>query len=238
MPAGPPVPDYDRVWDEVYGDMQEYGPTHRHMLRLMRRLLAPLEYRSLLEVGVGFGHNLPVLTQGRELERLAGIDISQRAVDHVRARWSGEFHKLDITGERLPDTFELVCCALLLEHVLDDAAAMSNLRAMSARYLLVSTMGGDFDRYRSWEEQVGHVRNYQPDELERKLDAAGFETINRICWGFPLYSPLQRSLQNHVTAGSELSAGSRLMARLLYRLFFLNSSRRGDLILLLARVRP
>src|SRR5581483_4936825 len=48
--------DYDRIWDEVYGDIQDLGPTHRHMTRIIRRLLAPLEYRSVLDVGVGFGH--------------------------------------------------------------------------------------------------------------------------------------------------------------------------------------
>lgn len=227
--------DYDRLWEEVYGDLQDLGPTHRHMIRLMRRLLAGLEYRSVLDVGVGFGHNLPVLTVGRQLERLAGADISQRAVDHVAARWPGDFHRLDITEGHLGETFDLVCCALVLEHVEDDAAALRHLRAMTAGHLLLATIGGEYRRYLPWERQVGHRRNYGAGELEGKLAAAGLQPLQLVRWGFPLYSPLARRLQNRMRLTRELSAGSRLIARVLYPLFFLNSDRRGDLLLVLAR---
>lgn len=228
--------DYDRVWDEVYGDLQDVGPTHRHMIRLMGSLLEDCQYRSVLEVGVGFGHNLPLLTNGRTLECVAGADVSERAVEHVRSRFDGDFYTLDVTTGRLPDRYELVCSALLLEHLKDDEGALANLRAMSSGYLLVTTMGGDFERYVPWERQVGHVRNYRRGELERKLRAAGFEPLQTIYWGWPFFSPIARRLQNRMTLTNELSAVSKLIARLLYRVYFLNSSRRGDLVLALARV--
>lgn len=227
--------DYDRIWDEVYGDIQDLGPTHRHMTRLMRRMLAPLEYSTVLDVGVGFGHNLPLLTAGRRIERIAGVDVSERALTHVRERWTGDFHRLDVSNERLPETFELVCSALVMEHLADDEAALRNIREMTSRYFLVTTIGGDFERYRPWEEQMGHVRNYARGELEHKLSAAGFEVVRSAAWGFPFYSPIVRTLQNRMTASHELSAGSKLAARLLYPVFFLNSARRGDLLLALAR---
>ncbi|MBV9467262.1 MAG: hypothetical protein JO169_14225, partial [Solirubrobacterales bacterium] len=63
---------YDRLWEDVYGDLQEVGPAHRHLARLLARMLGELEYASVLEVGVGFGHNLPVLTAGRRISRVAG----------------------------------------------------------------------------------------------------------------------------------------------------------------------
>lgn len=229
------VADYDRIWEEVYGDLQDLGPTHRHLARLMSRMLGPLDYQSVLEVGVGFGHNLPILTGGRAIERLAGVDVSERALKHVRERWTGEFGQLDITAGRLPDSYDLVCSALVMEHLADDEAALRNMRAMTAKYLLLATIGGDYERYRPWEEQMGHVRNYARCELARKLDATGFEVLETVCWGFPLYSPIVRRLQNQMTATHELSPASRLIARILYPVFFLNSSRRGDLLLFLAR---
>jgi SAM-dependent methyltransferase len=207
------------------------------MLRIMRRVLAPLRYQSVLDVGVGFGHNLPVLTGGRGLERLAGIDVSDRALERVRASWEGDFRKLDITAGRLPSAYDVVCCALVMEHLPDDEAALANMRAMCSRYLLIVTIGGAFERYRPWEEQMGHVRNYRPGELERKVAAAGFQLLQVIRWGFPLYSPVVRRLQNGMRATHELSRSSRLIAQILYPLFFLNSSRRGDLIVVLARAR-
>lgn len=229
--------DYDRMWDEVYGDLQDLGPAHRHVARLMRGMLAPLQYASVLDVGVGFGHNLPVLTGHRRIDRLAGIDVSERALAHVRGRWQGTFRRLDVTTERLPEVYDLVCSALVLEHLSDDQAALANMRAMTSRYLLIATVAGDFERYRRWEQQVGHVRNYSRGELEQKLAAAGFEVLDAVYWGFPLYSPIARTFQNRMSATRELSAASRVVARLLYPLFFLNSDRRGDLLLALARPR-
>jgi SAM-dependent methyltransferase len=227
--------DYDRMWDEVYGDLQDFGPTHRHLHRLIRRVLAGLDYESVLDVGVGFGHNLEALTHGRHLTAVAGIDVSERAVEHVASRWPGDFHRLDITTDFLPARFDLVVCALVLEHLADDAAALANLRRMTSKYLLVATIGGDYERYRPWEGQVGHVRNYAPGKLEARLAAAGLTPVRLIRWGFPLYSPVVRVLQNRMRATHELSPASRLLARVLYFLFFLNSSRRGDLIVALAR---
>ena len=231
------APDYDRVWEEVYGDLQDIGPTHRHMWRIMRRLLERLEYTSVLEVGVGYGHNLPVLTEGRQLDRLTGIDVSERALAQVRRRWPGSFRRIDIEVERVPETFDLVCCALVMEHIGDDAAALCNLRTMTTGHLLLTTIGGNFDRYEPWEHQVGHVRNYARGELERKLVDAGFEIDRAVYWGFPFYSPIARTLQNRMTATSKLPARARLIARILYRVFFFNSTRRGDLIVILARPR-
>jgi SAM-dependent methyltransferase len=198
-------------------------------------MLARLEYQSVLDVGVGFGHNLDALTAGRAPIRVAGVDVSQRAVDHVRARWPGEFHRLDITEQRLPERFDLVFSALVLEHLVDDEAALVNMRKMTEGHLLIATIGGDYERYRPWEEQVGHVRNYGPGELDAKLRAAGFAPERSLKWGFPLYSPLARRLQNRMRATHQLSPAARLSARVMYLLFFLNSSRRGDLLLTLAR---
>jgi hypothetical protein len=215
--------------------MQDVGPTHWHMTRIMRRVLAPLQYSSVLEVGVGFGHNLPVIAAGRKLERLVGVDISGRALEHVRARCAGEFHQLDIVRGHLPERFELVCCALVLEHVSDDDAALVNLRKMSSKYLLLTTMAGDFHRYEPWERQMGHLRNYRPGQLEAKLQRHGWEVTRAVYWGFPFYTPLVRTLQNRMRATRELSAGSRAIARILRLVYFLNTSRRGDLLIVLAR---
>ena len=231
------IVDYDRVWEEVYGDLQDLGPTHAHMHRLMRRLLAPVEYASVLDVGVGFGHNLPVLTAGRPIERLAGIDLSSRAIKHVRDRWEGEFRQVDITTGGLAESYDLVCCALVLEHLRDDEAALHHMRRMTSGYLVVTTIAGNFERYLPWERQMGHVRNYQHGELERKLDSAGFEVLQVVYWGFPFYSPLSRILQNRMTATSRLPRSARAVARILYAVYFLNSRSRGDLVVALARPR-
>ena len=59
--------------------------------------------------------------------------------------------------------------------------------------------------------------------------------MRSIYWGFPLYSPLTRELLNLRPVGiGSYNASTRLLARLMYALYFLNSSHRGDLLIVLA----
>jgi SAM-dependent methyltransferase len=232
------APDYDAVWRDAYGDMQDHGPVHRHMRRIVRRLLEPLEYRSVLEAGCGAGHNLPLLAAGRALDRLTGVDISDEALGRAARHVPGaELRRLDIERETLPGTWDLVFSSLVLEHLPDDRAALRNLRAMCGRHLLLTTIAGDFERYRAWDEQMGHVRNYRRGELEEKLGDAGFRVREAVYWGWPLYTPLTRTLQNGMSAEPSYSRATRVLAWAVHKLYYLNSARRGDLLVVLAEPR-
>jgi 2-polyprenyl-3-methyl-5-hydroxy-6-metoxy-1,4-benzoquinol methylase len=177
---------YAAMWREVYGDMQDVGPTHRHMRRLLRSVLTGLDYESVLDVGCGAGHNLPLLTAGRRLQRVVGVDVADEPLRRARRRGDGEFRRLDVETASLDERFDLVFTSLLLEHLADDVAALRNLRAMAGRHLVATTIAGDFERYRAYDEQVGHVRNYRRGELEAKLRDAGFHVQRSVYWGFPL----------------------------------------------------
>jgi SAM-dependent methyltransferase len=236
MTAVPQVPDYDDIWTHVYGDIQKHGPVHRHMQRLVSGILEGLEYESVLDVGCGQGENYGLLSRGRRLARFGGIDISNVALDEARKRIpSAEFWNLDIQKEHLESVWDLVHCSLIFEHLPDDVTALGHVRSMTKRYLLLTTITGNFERYRRYDETQGHVRNYSRGELEAKVMGAGFRVLRSIYWGFPLYSPLTRELLNLRPVGiGSYSASTRLLARLMYALYFLNSHRRGDLLIVLA----
>jgi SAM-dependent methyltransferase len=227
--------NYDQMWTQVYGDAPHEGPVHRHMKRIVSELLAQIEYESVLDVGCGPGYNLPMLCEGRELRHVAGIDISAWAVNQARSAGAGEFRVLDIQEERLDGSWDLVHCSLVLEHLAEDLAALHNMRPMTDKYLLATTIAGNLERYRFQEQQVGHVRNYRIGELEEKLQEVGFEVQRAIYWGFPFYSPLGRTLQACTGFGhGNLNRTSGFLAEAMYRLYFLNSRRRGDLLVVLA----
>lgn len=235
-PSSSPPDSYDRCWSEVYGDLQRLGPTHRHMRRILRRMLRGLDYESVVDVGCGAGHNLPLLTEGRRLGRVCGLDVSPAALDRAREVGDGDFVLADVQAESLDERFDLVFSSLVLEHLPDDVAALRNMRAMARHHLVVTTIAGDFERYRPWEEQMGHERNYRRGELEEKVRSAGFAVERALYWGFPFYSPLARRLQNRMRSEPNYGPASRAAAQLMYWLYFLNSSRRGDVLLLHARV--
>ena len=234
--AGPPPQRhcYDDIWRETYGDMQDVGPVHRHMRRLLARSLRSLEYRSVLDVGCGAGHNLSLLTEDRPIDRVTGVDVSETALGLAQREHKGDFRLLDIECERLPGTWDLVFSSLVLEHLPDDRAALANMASMARRHVVVSTIAGDFERHRAWEEQMGHVRNYRRGELEARMEDAGLRVRRASYWGFPFYSPIARTLQNRMTSEPEYNRRTRALAALMHAIYYLNSSRRGDLLIVVA----
>jgi SAM-dependent methyltransferase len=229
---------YDRLWTDTYGDMHRFGPAIFHAQRISRRLLAGLAYRSVLDVGCGTGRNFGLLCGGRPIDAFAGVDISPEAIDQARRLGvPGEFHVLDIQTGSPPGRWDLVHCALMMHLVPDDRAALRHLRQSTGKYLLISAMCGDFERYRAWETHLGAVRNYRYGELEAKLAEAGFRVRQAVYWGWPFYSPLVRWLQNWTATGSgSYGLGTRMIAQTLRALYYLNSARRGDVLTVLAEV--
>jgi SAM-dependent methyltransferase len=234
----PPPPDCDRLWRDIYGDLQRFGPAHFHERRLVRRLLEPLEYRSLLDVGCGPGWNTRQIAGERRLTDVLGVDLSEVAVAEARARCPGlEFEVHDLQRSAPAGRWDLVHCSLVLHLIPDDRAALRHLRMCSRRYLMISTMAGDFERHRAWETHLGAVRNYRRGELEGLLIEAGFAIRRAIYWGFPFYSPLGRELQDFTGVGTgRYGWSTRLIASALRGLFHLNSASRGDLLVILAEV--
>ena len=226
---------YDELWRTAWGDLQRFGPVHRHTLERMVRTVSSLGVHSVLDVGCGSGENLAALAALGRYE-LAGTDISQEALNLAGQRvLSARLFPLDIQREALPEQFDLVMSIQVVEHLLDDVATFRNIAAMSRQWVLISTIQG---RMRPSEIAIGHVRNYSTVELRRKLELVGLEVIDISGWGFPFYSPLYRSLVEWLPGGSPagpMSAASRFAARLLYHLYRLNWPRRGDVITALAR---
>ena len=230
--------NYNNAWESVYGDIQQYGATHKHLRRIVSNILRDINYKSFVDVGCGIGANTSLLSKDKNISRMVGIDISDKALNEARKKYNAEFTLMDIQKDCLDEKFDLVFCSLLLEHVLDDQIVLGHLYKMTGHYLLLATIGGNYERYRKWDEKMGHVRNYIMPELESKLNKAGFKVIKNIQWGFPFFSPIGRLLQN---IRPEMGIGkyglvAKTISNIMYWLGYLNSSKRGDLLVVLAEV--
>jgi SAM-dependent methyltransferase len=236
MPAMKPA-EYDKAWELKWDDMKKYGPFSRHLRRLIENLIRPLAFKTVLDVGCGQGSLLGELRAKFPHIQPAGMDLSGKAIDLARRRVpKGEFFAGDLTREPLNDKFDLVICSEVLEHIPDDIRAMRNLARMTGKYLVVSAPQGCMRRF---EAAVGHVRNYAYGELVGKLKQNGFRMVRVIEWGFPFYSPGYRNFLDFMggrgTEG-EFGPGRKLISFALYHLFRLNSSKRGDEIIVLAQI--
>ena len=228
--------DYNRVWVSKWEDMKKYGPVSRHIRRILIEIITSLKFNSVLDVGCGQGSFLQELLSEFPTAKLYGIDVSPGAVKLASARVPrGKFWVLDIEKERLEETFDLVVCSEVLEHIVDDLAALENLAHMTGKYIVISTLQG---RMRSFEAyQAGHVRNYARGELVTKIQESGFKVLRVVEWGFPLFSPFYRGFLEVIGAQGttgEFGVVRKMVSFLLYNLFRLNSSRRGDEIFVLA----
>lgn len=228
--------DYDKIWREVYGDIQKHGPVHRHMQKLFLKLLSQLKYETVVDVGCGNGDNLIILSHNKKLKRLVGIDISEEAIKNAFKKIHAEYKIVDIQKEFINEKFDMVFCSFLIEHVEDDDSTLTNLANMCRKYLFISTIQGDYDSYKEWEEKMGHIRNYRVGELEEKLKQRGFRILERIQWGFPFYSPIVRKLQllNPNVGVGKYDMKTKVIASILNLLYYLNLSSRGDVLVILA----
>ncbi len=230
--------DYDDSWEKRWTDMRKYGPSGRHLRRIVTEMVRPLAYDSLLDVGCGQGSLLATLMPLKPQASHMGVDFAAKALDVARHRApNAEFGLLDVVAGHLDRRFDLVVCTDVVEHIEDDVAALRNLAAMTGRYLLVSTLQG---RMREFERSVGHHRNYAHGELQAKIKSVGLEVERVVEWGFPFFSPLYRDLLGAMGGqGTEgqYGPGRRMIAEAIYHLFRLNSWSHGDYIFVLAR-RP
>ena len=193
---------YAESWEE-WLDMKQYGPSSRWLQALIRDALRSvhLDPASVLDVGCGEGTITGLLSAEFANASVLGTDQSSEAIRLAGARHSapnltfGSEEVVGVPGRR----FDLVCCLEVLEHVDDWQGFLSGLCARSNRFLLLSFPTG---RMRPFEKAVGHVRNFEPGQVESHLLQLGFLQETAAYAGFPFFSPLYREVCQITNAGT------------------------------------
>ena len=112
---------------------------YRDQERVLREVLRGLEFRTVLEVGCGFGRIARLVTAIRPSARYTGIDLSPEMLAAAQlAVPSGRFVESSLQGFR-SDPFDLVIAVEVLMHVppKDIGAAMRKLRRLGRQVVTV-----------------------------------------------------------------------------------------------------
>ncbi len=128
---------------------------------------------TILDIGSG-----PV-SISPDLTRTVAVDIASDALEHTNAK-----QKVVASIEDLPfesGAFDCILCSEVLEHIADDGKAIRELRrVLAAGGMLVITVPFRMRFWAADDEYVGHVRRYEPDELEQKLRSSGFNQVTTV----------------------------------------------------------
>jgi len=167
---------YDRFWSKAH----IWSPTVWPEWVVVRELLLP-ENGRVLEIGAGKRPRVPIdHSFFADLSWEAGYALAQLGAKTVVA-----------DGQCLPfrsSYFDLIVAAEILEHINDDQGALKEWnRVLKLGGRLVLTVPLRRELWTAFDRMVGHVRRYEPGELQDKLEQAHFWLERCVVDRVPLY---------------------------------------------------
>ena len=167
------------IGEQTLRIMSKAGRYNRYIYELYRRYLGP----DVVEIGSGMGNISRFLL---DRNRLLLTENDPAYIDTLRASfkdWEGiEIRPLDITAPKQADAlwgrFDTAICFNVIEHVEQDARAVSNIARLlkpgGQAVLIVPAhqwLHGALDR------SLGHIKRYDRDGFNDLVTAAGLELV-------------------------------------------------------------
>ena len=154
--------------------------------RWMADTIQPYIGKRVLETGAGIGNLTRLLCPKRERYIAGDIDPEYLARLHARFqhRPKMEVRRCDLSNpadfESLAGAMDSVVCLNVLEHVEDEMASLRNIyRALQPGGRAVVLVPHGQEIFGSLDAALGHYRRYSRDDLQRKMEQAGFR-VERI----------------------------------------------------------
>jgi SAM-dependent methyltransferase len=158
----------------------------RRFNRWMAGIIEPYIGKRVLEAGAGIGNLTRILSPRRQRYIAADIDTEYLARLHARFqhRPKMEVLRCDLSNpadfEALAGAVDSVVCLNVLEHVQDEMAALRNIYTAlqpGGRAIVLVPCGPEI--FGSLDTALGHFRRYSRQELQQKMEQAGFR-VERI----------------------------------------------------------
>lgn len=182
-------------------------------------------FQHILDAGSGPGVFSFKLGSRFPEARVLGVDIRKEVIEastHIRDKIQAnnvEFRHASIENLEIMDSFDLILCIDILEHIEDDMGTLRVLyNAASPGGILVLHVPARHRRYPVWKKSRNfdvetHVRNgYSPDEIRDKVKHAGFR-IRESGFTYGFWETLSNNLSYMITH-------ARMENRILYSVAF------------------
>lgn len=154
---------------------------------LIRRMI-PSSVNDILEIGCGMGAlGVRLSAQYNYLGLEPSTESFAKAKERMARGGRGEVRNVLAEDLDPQDRFDLVCAFEVLEHIEDDAGALTSWssRVRPGGYLLLSVPAHQ-RRFSSGDEIAGHFRRYEPAGMTELLEKVGFTQVEVREYGMPL----------------------------------------------------
>jgi O-antigen biosynthesis protein len=140
--------------------------------------------RRVLDAGCGMAYGTALLAASGAGETV-GVDLAEEVLDHVREQMPNGVVLLQGDVRRLPfddDTFDLVVCFEVIEHVSEPGEVLDELRRVLAPGGVLVISSPNRDTYPQGNPH--HVHEFTPPELESELSSrfAQVRMIHQHTW--------------------------------------------------------
>ncbi len=165
---------------------------HTHKNPIQRYLIAnfykafisdikDLKPKTILDVGCGEGFTLDLLQKQGIGEKLEGVDFLKTAID-IGKKERPHIHLKEGSIYNLPykdNSFDLVICSEVLEHLEDTQKALNELRRVTRKYVVLSVpnepffMLANFIRGKNWSRwgnDIEHINHWSTWGFKRFVE--------------------------------------------------------------------
>jgi SAM-dependent methyltransferase len=184
-------------WDQHWADFavaaginpaQRYR--HELIIRLLKRGGSP---RRVLDIGSGTGDLAAVVRAELPAAEILGLELSKEGVDLARRKVpDASFEERDLMAPEPPSAKHRAwathaVCSEVLEHLDEPEQLLRNAIPYLAPggVLIVTVPSGPMSAF---DRHIGHRRHFQPKDLRRLLDRAGYEVEYATGAGFPFFN--------------------------------------------------
>jgi len=172
---------FERFFDnEVY--LQLKNNLFNYVLRRRLILVHSPSARRILDIGSGMSPVSP------EWDKTVFVDFSEKALLYLTNTNKLTAVNADICHMPFKhNSFDLVVCSEVMEHVPDDTSAIRELCRLTSTHGTMLVTVPLHKSYRRFDDAfAGHKRRYDPEKFKSKLEQSGFTVKQRVKAGGPL----------------------------------------------------
>lgn len=184
-------------WWEDYGEINRLDPGTRMRKKIVCNEIKKSDYKKILDLGCGSGELIEYIHSKFPEKKLFGADVSKQAINLLKKKGITEQTFIcDLEKDKkLVGNYDLIVCSEVIEHLTNWRNVITILRGRVKKggKVIMTTQSGK--RYPHHLE-IGHLRHFDPKEIEYELEQAGFEVVSAKKIGWPFMN-LKNFLVSH-----------------------------------------